>query len=87
MADPDILKHILVKEFPKFRNRYRENIKVPFPLSENMFDSKDEKWKRIRNTLTPAFSGLRMKQMAPLIEEAADTLVSKLQTVAETGEN
>ena len=87
VADPDILKHILVKEFPKFRNRYRENIKVPFPLSENMFDSKDEKWKRIRNTLTPAFSGLRMKQMVPLIEEAADTLVSKLQTVAETGEN
>ena len=42
-----------------------------------------EKWKRIRNTLTPAFSGLKMKQMMPLLNSCCDTLMRKLNKVAD----
>ena len=42
-----------------------------------------EKWKRIRNTLTPAFSGLKMKQMMPLLNSCCDTLMQKLNEVAD----
>ncbi|XP_020614580.1 cytochrome P450 3A43-like [Orbicella faveolata] len=48
-----------------------------------MTRAEKEKWKRIRNTLTPAFSGLKMKQMMPLMNSCCDTLMRKLSKVAD----
>ena len=42
-----------------------------------------DKWKRIRNTLTPAFSALKMKQMIPLMNACCDNLIKKLSGVAD----
>ena len=48
-----------------------------------MLRAEREKWKRIRTTLTPAFSGLKMKQMVPLMNTCCDTLMRKLSKVAD----
>ena len=85
VADPDVVKEIMVKEFANFRNRPR--IIQPGPLVDsNLFSAKDEKWKRIRNTLSPSFSGAKMKQMVPFIKEASNTLVKKLESYADAGQ-
>ena len=42
-----------------------------------------EQWKRIRNTLTPAFSALKMKQMIPLMNDCCDILMKKIGETAD----
>ena len=42
-----------------------------------------DKWKRIRSTLTPAFSALKMKQMFPVMNSCCDMLLKKLREVAD----
>ena len=85
VADPELLKQIMIKDFPSFRNRFRVQNPGP-PFDKSVLDAKDETWKRIRNTLTPTFSAGKMKLMMPLIEKSCDTLMEKLEKVADSGE-
>lgn len=84
VADPDMLRQILVKDFACFRNRF-----FRFPPSNKikfgLMTAKDDDWKRIRSTLTPTFSSGKLKQMVSLIEESCDLLVEKIGEVADTG--
>ena len=84
VADPELLKQIMIKDFPNFRNRYiiqREGV-----FDKGVLNARDETWKRIRNTLTPTFSAGKMKLMVPLIEKSCDTLMDKLGKIADSGE-
>lgn len=84
VADPEMLKTILVKEFSSFHNRMIPL--PPPPMSSNVFSARDETWKRIRHILTPSFSARKMKLMVPLIEESCDVLLKKFEGIADTGE-
>lgn len=84
VADPEMLKTIMVKEFATFHNRMMPT--PPPPIDSNVFSARDDTWKRIRSTLTPSFSARKMKLMVPLIEESCDVFLKKLQGIAGTGE-
>ena len=84
VADPELLKQIMIKDFPNFRNRYI--IQRGGVFDKNVLNARDETWKRIRNTLTPTFSAGKMKLMVPLIEKSCDTLMDKLEEIADSGE-
>ena len=84
VADPELLKQIMIKDFPNFRNRYILQRSGLF--NKNVLNARDETWKRIRNTLTPTFSAGKMKLMVPLIEKSCDTLMDKLEKIADSGE-
>ena len=86
VADPELLKQIMVKDFSKFRNRFRFPVPVGPPLDKNLLETRDETWKRIRTTLTPTFSAGKMKLMVPLMEKSCDTLMDKLEEIADSGE-
>ena len=58
-------------------------MKQPEPLASMLTIAEKDKWKRIRNTLTPAFSALKMKQMIPLMNTCCDNLIKKLSGVAD----
>lgn len=58
-------------------------MKQPEPLASMLTHAEKDKWKRIRNTLTPAFSALKMKQMIPLMNACCDNLIKKLSEVAD----
>ena len=62
-------------------------MKQPEPLNSMLTEAKQENWKRIRNTLTPAFSALKMKQMVPLMNACCDNLIKKLAEVADKEES
>ena len=84
VADPEMLKTIMVKEFSTFHNRMMPT--PPPPMGSNVFSARDETWKRIRNILTPSFSARKMKLMVSLIEESCDVLLKKIESIADTGE-
>ena len=83
VADPELLKQIMIRDFPNFRNRYIIQRGV---FDKSVLNVRDETWKRIRNTLTPTFSAGKMKVMVPLIEKSCDTLMHKLDKIADSGE-
>ena len=84
IADPDILKKILVKDFWNFRNRFAV-IKPKGTIAKSVFLERDEAWRRIRATLTPSFSAKKMKGMVSLIENSFERLMQKLEGVVNTG--
>ncbi|XP_022082458.1 uncharacterized protein LOC110974857 [Acanthaster planci] len=86
VSDPIIIKHILVKSFSNFHNRWTRPI-IRYdrsPVGRGMFFLEDGDWKNIRNTLTPSFTAAKMKQMPPVINECCDTLITSISE-ARTG--
>ena len=84
IADPDLLKQILVKDFWNFPNHFAST-KVPGAMGKSVFFARDNAWKRIRTTLTPTFSAKKMKGMVSMIEESCDRLMTKIERVVDTG--
>ncbi|KAM9376748.1 thromboxane-A synthase isoform 2-T3 [Pholidichthys leucotaenia] len=85
VADPDMLKQVMVKDFSSFPNRMNNRF-VTKPISDSLLMLKNEQWKRVRSILTPTFSAAKMKEMVPLINTAIDTLMNNLNVKAESGE-
>ncbi|XP_078589169.1 cytochrome P450 3A12-like isoform X3 [Branchiostoma floridae x Branchiostoma japonicum] len=88
VTDAEMIKEILVKQFHNFVNRQPEvqdiNIK---PQSRQVFQLRDEDWRNVRVTLTPAFSGSKLKQMMAALNSCADQLVENLNSFVTTKES
>ncbi|XP_067037448.1 cytochrome P450 3A8-like [Acropora muricata] len=85
VADPEMIKEILVKEFPKFHDR-KTLADIPKPYDRMLTVVRGQKWKDIRSILTPTFSASKIKQMIPFMNEALDTLLAKTERISKTGE-
>jgi len=85
VGDPDMIKEIFIKEFPKFHDR-KALAEIPKPYDRMLTVVPGQKWKDIRSTLSPTFSASKMKQMIPFMNEAIDTLLQKVDKISKTGE-
>lgn len=85
VADPDMLREVMVKRFHSFPNRMTIRSATK-PMSDCLLMLKNEHWKRVRSILTPSFSAARMKEMVPLINTATASLMANLSAYAESGE-
>ena len=81
VANLEMLKYILVKDFHKFQNR-PDVMRGNAPMDKGLFDARDEAWRKVRSILTPTFSALKLKELVPLINDAACILLAKLETFA-----
>ncbi len=73
VTDLEVARNILIKDFDYFADRRS------FPMDESTYANKivanmltaikGEKWKKVRNMLSPAFTSGKLKAMFPLIEK------------------
>ncbi|XP_037954924.1 cytochrome P450 9b2-like [Teleopsis dalmanni] len=84
--DPELVKKLAVKDFESFPNH------APFfnaddePLFAGMLSiMKDQRWKDMRNTLTPVFTAAKMRSMLPLMNECFLECINNLNKKLEGG--
>ncbi|KAF4074029.1 hypothetical protein AMELA_G00250020 [Ameiurus melas] len=78
--DLEMIKAIMIKEcFSTFTNRRDTNIELAGPFADGITVVKDEKWKRIRASLSPFFTSGRLKEIFPIVEKYADRLIDHLK--------
>ncbi|CAD1480794.1 unnamed protein product, partial [Heterotrigona itama] len=72
IRDLDLIKSITVKNFDHFPNHrmvFNPNLDTLF--SKNIFSLRDERWREVRNMLTPAFTSSKIKSMFVLMRDCA----------------
>ncbi|GAB6028359.1 hypothetical protein CHUAL_002527 [Chamberlinius hualienensis] len=80
IADPDMLREILSKQFDHFTDRRKLDLGNADPVTKKFLTLVNgAEWKQIRNVMTPTFTSVKLKQMAPLIEESVAELVEILK--------
>ncbi|KAH8362010.1 hypothetical protein KR200_001666, partial [Drosophila serrata] len=80
IRDPELVKNILVRDFGKFCDRHANTDQRHDPLgSHNLFFLKNPAWKQVRMKLSPFFTGTRLRQMFPLIEEVGASMDAHLR--------
>ncbi|KAJ8728418.1 hypothetical protein PYW08_016803 [Mythimna loreyi] len=80
IRDPDLIKSITVKDFDHFTDHREFFTEESDPLfAGSLFLMKGERWREMRTTLSPAFTGSKMKLMLPLIVENTNNIIQYLR--------
>ncbi|XP_014600209.1 PREDICTED: cytochrome P450 9e2-like [Polistes canadensis] len=77
VRDPELLKDITVKQFdhfPDHRAFVDETIDPVF--GKNVFSLRGERWKEMRNTLSPSFTASKMRFMLELVSKCSNEFVN-----------
>ncbi|GFU26382.1 cytochrome P450 3A11 [Nephila pilipes] len=85
VADPDLLRDILVKDFHIFPHR-RIFVSGDPIGDKGVVNLTGEDWKRIRTIITPAFTSKRMRQMASIINDCSKTVLEVCEKHCNKGE-
>ncbi|XP_071033396.1 lithocholate 6-beta-hydroxylase-like isoform X5 [Parasteatoda tepidariorum] len=73
VADPKLLRDILVKDFANFPNR--RSFITGNKIGDNMLPSLEgEDWKRVRTIITPTFTTGKLKRLMSIFKDCAKTL-------------
>ncbi|XP_043480610.1 cytochrome P450 9e2-like [Leptopilina heterotoma] len=76
VRDPELIKEIGVKSFEHFLDHKSFLDETMDPIfGKNVFSLKGDRWKQMRNTLSPSFTAVKMKFMFELIDKCASDFV------------
>lgn len=82
----ELIKRIAIKDFDHFEDHSTYVDESTDQLFGNsLFLIRGKKWRDMRTTLSPAFTGSKMRSMFALVSECADDLISSLLKTSENG--
>lgn len=79
VRDPDLIRDITVKDFdhfPDHRSFVDESVEPLF--TKNIFSLRGDRWREMRNTLSPSFTASKMKLMFDLVLKCSTEFVDYL---------
>ncbi|CAG2117229.1 unnamed protein product, partial [Medioppia subpectinata] len=83
VSDPELIKHILVKDFDIFADRYPNSKSNKHPIIGKMLtELRGDDWKRVRSITSPVFTSLKLKAMYPTVRQSVEGFVNTLDTYA-----
>lgn len=83
VADPDILKQILVKDFFIFPNR--RDVRFGDDVMDKMVSALEGRdWKRVRSVLSSTFTSNKLKKMLDILNDCITSLSENLNETAQT---
>jgi cytochrome P450 family 6 len=83
-VDPEIVKHIMLKDFQHFVNHGNFIDEKHDPLSGHLFNLEDTKWRNMRVKLTPTFTSGKMKMMFQTLADCTVGLKDIMDSSATT---
>lgn len=87
MRDPELLKQIIVKDFDYFADHTTFiETKTNDLFGNSLIMLRGQKWRDMRATLSPAFTGTKMRLMFKLVTECVDDLTRHLSQRGEAGQ-
>ncbi|XP_071643649.1 probable cytochrome P450 6a14 isoform X1 [Temnothorax longispinosus] len=83
IADPDLIRVVLTKEFRSFHDRGMYYNEKTDPLSAHLFCMPGKRWRNMRVKMTPTFTSGKIKQMFSIVKECGEELAKYLQSIAQ----
>ncbi|CAL7948605.1 unnamed protein product [Xylocopa violacea] len=86
LRDPELMKLVLIKDFPTFAERTLTPSEKVEPLSAHLFRVEAERWRPLRTKFSPVFTSGKLKEMFHLLLKCADQFEEYLGKLVEKGE-
>lgn len=87
MLDPELIKNITIKDFDHFHDHEKVFDEKDDPLLGNILTMMNgSKWKEMRNVLSPAFTGSKLRNSLELVNDCSVQLVQHFSQLYERGE-
>lgn len=83
--DPELLRLIFVKDFNHFQDRGFYSDEKRDPLTGHLFLMNGERWRTLRNQLSPAFTSGKLKAMFPTLVACGGPFINFMDKVAKDG--
>lgn len=79
IRDPELIRKIAIKDFDSFEDhKYFLGDSAGELFGNSLFMMKGAKWRDMRATLSPAFTGSKMRQMFEFTQKCADDLIATI---------
>lgn len=79
IRDPEMIKQVIITNFDHFMNHHWELPEGSEPLlNQSLLRLRGERWRRMRSTMSPAFTGSKMRLMHGLIVDTTNEFIASL---------